>query len=123
MRAKLDENFGTRGFQLLSDRGWDVATVAGEELCSVSDRTLIEVCRAEDRALISFDTDFANTLLFPSRRYRGIVVLRLPSPQSLQAIEDALVRVADLAATRSVVGRLWIVSAARIREYDSESVT
>jgi predicted nuclease of predicted toxin-antitoxin system len=117
VRAKLDENFGTRGLQLLSERGWDVATVAGQELCSVSDPTLIEVCRVEDRALISFDTDFANTLLFPPGRYRGIVVLRLPEPMTLPAIGEALTRVANLAERRSVIGRLWIVSASRIREY------
>lgn len=119
MRVKLDENFGTRGFQLLVERGWDVATVDGEALSSTSDETLIEVCRSEDRALISLDTDFANTLLFPPARYRGIVVLRLPEPISLPAIEKALVRVADLAATRSLTGHLWIVSANRIREYVS----
>lgn len=119
MRVKLDENFGTRGFQLLDDRGWDVATVADEGLCSVSDPTLIEVCRAENRALISLDTDFANTLIFPPSRYRGIVVLRLPEPISLPAIENALSRVADLAESRSLTGRLWIVSSNRIREYVS----
>jgi predicted nuclease of predicted toxin-antitoxin system len=116
VRAKLDENFGTRGLQLLSERGWDVATVAGQELCPVSDPTLIEVCRVEDRALISFDTDFANTPAVAGR-YRGIVVLRLPEPMTLPAIGEALTRVANLAERRSVIGRLWIVSASRIREY------
>jgi ABC-type lipoprotein export system ATPase subunit len=44
--------------------GCDVSTVVAQELCSASDVTLIEVCRAEARGLISLDKDFANTLTF-----------------------------------------------------------
>ena len=88
-----------------------------QELSSVTDATLIEICRAEDRAIVSFDKDFADVVHFPPVRYRGIVVLRLPEPVTLPMILNALTRVADLAETRSVVGRLWIVSINRIREY------
>lgn len=98
-------------------RGWDVATVDGQGLSSVTDETLIEVCRVEDRAVVSFDKDFADVIRFPPARYRGIVVLRLPEPITLPMIMGALARVADLAETRSVIGRLWIVSLNRIREY------
>jgi predicted nuclease of predicted toxin-antitoxin system len=94
-----------------------VATVEEQALSSVTDATLIEVCRAEDRAVISFDKDFTDTVRFPPARYRGIVVLRLPEPMTLGMIESALIRVADLAEKRSVIGRLWIVSISRIREY------
>jgi hypothetical protein len=94
-----------------------VATVDGQELSSVTDETLIEICRVEDRALVSFDKDFADVLHFPPVRYRGIIVLRLPEPVTLPMILNALMRVADLAETRSVVARLWIVSIDRIREY------
>jgi len=107
---------------LLRGRGWDVATVDEQELSSVTDATLIEVCRAEDRAVVSFDKDFTDTIRFPPARYRGIVVLRLPEPVSLPMIERALTRVADLAETRSVTGRLWIVSTNRIREYSSSEL-
>lgn len=95
-----------------------MATVDGQELSSVTDETLIEVCRVEDRALVSLHKDFADVVHFPPVRYRGIIVLRLPEPVTLPMILDALTRVADLAETRSVVGRLWIVSINRIREYE-----
>jgi predicted nuclease of predicted toxin-antitoxin system len=110
-----------RGQLLLRGRGWDVATVDEQGLASVTDETLIEICRVEGRAVVSFDKDFTDVLRFPPARYRGIVVLRLPEPITLPMIENALMRVADLAATRSVIGRLWIVSVNRIREYDPES--
>ena len=96
-----------------------MATVDGQELSSVTDETLIEICRVEDRALISFDNDFADVVQFPPLRYRGIIVLRLPEPVTLPMILNALMRVAGLAETRSVIGRLWIASINRIREYEA----
>ena len=103
---------------MLRGRGWDVATVDRQKLSSVADETLIEICRVEDRVLVSLDKDFADVLRFPPSRYRGIIVLRLPEPVTLPMILNALTRVADLAVTRSMAGRLWIVSIDRIREYD-----
>ena len=95
-----------------------MATVDAQDLSSVTDETLIEICRVEDRAVVSFDKDFADVIRFSPARYRGIIVLRLPEPVTLPMILNALTRVADLAETRSVVGRLWIVSINRIREYE-----
>ena len=74
MKAKLDENLGTRGAQLLDAHGWDVSTVAAQELCSAADATLAEICRIEERVLVTLDTDFANTLRFRPSKYSGLVV-------------------------------------------------
>jgi len=47
-----------------------------------SDSVLIEVCRAEERCLVTLDLDFSHILNLPSSRYAGIAVLRLPEPVS-----------------------------------------
>jgi Domain of unknown function (DUF5615) len=87
LRAKLDENFGVRGEALLHGRGWDVATVDGQELSSVTDETLIEICRVENRAVVSFDKDFADVVHFPPVRYRGII--RAAASGAGDATEDS----------------------------------
>ena len=102
---------------MLRDGGCDVSTVVAEQLCSASDITLIEVCRAESRVLVSLDKDFSNTLQFRPSRYSGIVVLRLPEPRCRASIEDALRRLLDLSRSGGPTGKLWIVDGTRIREF------
>ena len=102
---------------MLRDGGCEVATVLEQGLCSSSDADLIEVCRDENRVLISLDTDFASILRFPPHRYAGIVVLRLPEPTNVAAIEDALRRLLAASSGIALDGKLWVVDHQRIREY------
>jgi len=99
----------------------DDARAHSSRCLSAADATLIEVCRAEARVLISLDKDFANTLRFRPSRYTGIVILRLPEPRRREDIDDALHRVLTLSRTRSPVGKLWLVDSLRIREFAEES--
>lgn len=116
MRLKLDENLGARSARILQDGGCDVSTIHEQALGSASDDTVIEVCRVEERVLITLDKDFAQVLRYPPARYPGIVVLRLPEPVTLLAIHDALRRLVAAARDTDLAGRLWIIDAWRIRQ-------
>jgi predicted nuclease of predicted toxin-antitoxin system len=69
MKFKLDENIGLRGLRILTVAGHDVATVHGQSLDGAEDRKLIDVCKEEQRALVTLDLDFANPLVFEPHRY------------------------------------------------------
>jgi len=72
----------------------------------------------ESRVLVSLDKDFSSILRFPPARYAGIVVLRLSEPLAPAAIEDALRRLLIALAGKDLTGRLWIIDARRIREFE-----
>ena len=71
MKFKLDENFGKRTQTQFEEAGHDVQTVQSESLQGTSDRNLYEVCRAEQRCLITLDLDFADVTRFPPETTGG----------------------------------------------------
>jgi len=120
IRIKLDENLGNRGAAMFRDAGYDVATVFQQGLTSTADRALIDVCRTEDRCLVTLDLDFSNPLLFNPAEFAGIAVLR---PTARPTAEDLLRTVGVLIAGLSrsdIRGKLWTVERGRIREYSPE---
>lgn len=115
MRFKLDENLGSRTLDRFMARGHDVETVVQEGLSGASDSALYEVCRKEQRCIVTLDLDFSDVTRFPPDAAAGIAVLRLPkgaSPVMLVGLVDRLLRGAAL---DPVHGRLWIVESTRIR--------
>lgn len=94
--------------------GHEAHSVVEQALGGRPDEHVLEVCQRENRALITFDLDFANIVAYPPDNFSGIVVLRL-NDQSHPAAVSAVQRVLDLVPNEPLVGKLWIVEEHRIR--------
>ena len=117
MKVKLDENLGAMGAVLLKAAGFDVATVADQNLLATPEADLARKCAAEERCLVTLDKDFSDPLRYPPSQYAGIIVVRLPGRFRLPLVERALALVVDASKQTDVRGRLWIAEVDRIREY------
>ena len=121
MKFKLDENFGSRTQHLFQAYGHDVQTVRMQGLQGSSDVHLFEVCRVEQRCLVTLDLDFADVLHFPPSLTNGIVVIRLPRNPSLALLEQLVHQFLQTLSHMSLERRLWIVEPSRIRVHESET--
>ncbi len=62
MRFLVDENLSPKLASLLQNDGHDVVHVRNIGLASSTDQTVIDTARAEDRVLVSADSDFGTLL-------------------------------------------------------------
>jgi hypothetical protein len=73
-----------------------------------------DVCRAEGRAVLTLDLDFADIRVYPPSDYAGIIVLR-PSVQTITNIRRLVGQVIALLPTEPLAGHLWIVDEGQVR--------
>jgi hypothetical protein len=92
-----------------------------KDLASCSDRTILEVCRLEHRCVLTSDLDFSNPIVYPTHKYAGIAVFRLPDPFQLAHLSEAIKTFASAVTTRSPAGKLWTVEVNRVREYEGDA--
>ena len=121
MRLKLDENLDEVCADLFRKAGHDVTTVPSQKLWSRPDREIAEICRAEDRSLITLDLDFANPLIFEPSRYPGIAVLRLPAKATAARIYQLVQTLIGEFNRAPFKGNLWVVRTGRIRIFGGKT--
>jgi predicted nuclease of predicted toxin-antitoxin system len=114
VKFKLDENLSPALASMFAAAGHDAHSVIEQALGGQPDDHVLDVCNRENRALISFDLDFANIIAYPPANFHGIVVLRLSSQAHLHA-EAAVQRILAQLPAEEIPGRLWIVEEHRIR--------
>jgi predicted nuclease of predicted toxin-antitoxin system len=85
-----------------------------EKLSGAGDSALSELCRAEDRVLMTLDLDFANVQAYPPKSHPGIVVFRSKS-QDKPTLVALLKRLVPALLQLSPKHQLWIVEPDRIR--------
>lgn len=118
MRLKLDENLGLRHRDRLRRAGHDVDTVHEEQLSGASDLRVLDAAVDAQRVLVTLDVDFANPFRFPPERTAGIAVLRVHDRPGSNDIDLVVDRLVQALARHDMRGRLWVVRADRIRQYE-----
>lgn len=114
MKFKFDENLPSDLGAVLRRRGHDAHSVFEENLSGAPDSSIAEVCRDEQRILITLDLDFAHIKNYPPQEHHGIIVLRL-SRQDRNTVLAIIPRVLMLLQTETIFQRLWIVDDHRTR--------
>ncbi|HEX8817533.1 MAG TPA: DUF5615 family PIN-like protein [Terriglobales bacterium] len=80
MRIKLDENLPVRLAAILTNLRHDVHTIVEENLSGKSDLEVWQAAQREERFLITQDLDFSDVRRFAPGTHRGILLVRLHSP-------------------------------------------
>jgi predicted nuclease of predicted toxin-antitoxin system len=60
LKFKIDENLPSEFAAILTEAGFQAATVGEQALSGAADAALLDRCRAESRVLVTLDLDFAN---------------------------------------------------------------
>jgi len=115
---KIDENLPRDVAELLRTHGYDAATVHEQALVGRPDPVIAQVCKAEDRALVTLDLDFANIRAYPPAEHPGIVVLRA-NHHDKQTVLALISRIVKVLANERLRGALWIVEPDRVRIWRS----
>ena len=111
---------GRSALEVLIQAGHDAETVLQEGLSGTDDEDLFRICQLEERALVTLDHNFGQTLRFPPKSSFGIAVLELPRRLNPQSVIARLKELLVLLDRRRIYGELWIVEPGRVRIHDPD---
>jgi hypothetical protein len=114
MKFKLDENLPSEIIDDLVGAGHEADTVIDEGYVGAADIHLVDVCRAEERILLTMDKGIANIRAFPKHTHAGIVLFR-PATQGRGATLAFVRRHLPALLASELKLRLIVVTEAGIR--------
>ena len=120
MKFKVDENLPKEVAELLTQAAHDAVTVNDEGLQGTLDTKLAQICRTEERVLVTLDMGFADIRSYPPQSLPGLIVLRLAKLDKTTVL-DTLRRTIPLVGQEPLAQHLWIVEETRIRIRGSEA--
>lgn len=114
MQFKIDENLPVEISEILLNAGHDAKTVNDQQLKGTKDAVLVDICKNENRALITLDTDFSDIRTYPPQEFSGIIVLRVGS-QAKQHVIKVFQRIIPIFDREPLNKHLWIVEETKVR--------
>ena len=110
MRFVVDENFPRKIINKLIREGCDVFIPPP----TIDDLEIGKIAKRQNRIILTLDKDFANTMIFPSREYPGIIRIRIhpPTPDNImKPLEELLNKYTQ----RDFSRRLFVVEEKGVR--------
>ncbi len=114
MRFKIDENLPVEFVEMLRGAQHDAKSVLDEGLGGAPDARVAEACRAERRAIVTLDLDFADIRAYPPQEQAGVIVLRVED-QRKRRLLTVFEKVVAMLETEVLAGRLWLVDERGVR--------
>jgi predicted nuclease of predicted toxin-antitoxin system len=114
VKLLLDENLSPAQAARLRRIGYDAVAVLDVGLGGADDVVVRQCALAEQRTLVTIDSDFSHILRFPPENTPGVIWLR-PWPPTETMIQTMLDGVLHQLADFSVAGKLVVVEPGRIR--------
>src|SRR4051794_35502672 len=114
MKFKTDENLPREVAEVLIQAGHDALRADEQGLAGEPDPGIAAVCRVEERAIVTLDTDFMDVRRYPPQDYAGILLLR-PHRQTVPRILQLTRKFVGLLASEPLRGKLWILDEGRVR--------
>jgi predicted nuclease of predicted toxin-antitoxin system len=99
---------------ILCEQGLDAVSVVEQSLSGAADELVADVCKSEQRVLVTLDLDFADIRTYPPEEYSGIIVLR-PKEQTISMIVVLTKRIVRLLESLSPDGQLWVLDEFHLR--------
>ncbi len=114
MQFKIDENLPIEIAELLTNAGHNAKTVNEQQLQGAKDPVLIDVCKSENRVLVTLDTDFSDIRAYPPQEFSGIIVLRVGS-QAKQHVIKVFQSILPIIQREPLTQHLWIMEETKVR--------
>ena len=114
MKFLADHNIAKSTIQTLIDLGYDIKTLRYFGLQAATDDEVIDFAKKKDRILITFDQDFADIIVYPPRKYSGIIVIKIPS-ELPRAVNSTLKRFLMMPGLPKLGRKLIILEPTRFR--------
>lgn len=115
MRLLIDQNLATRVAVLLRDAGHDAVHVSERGMSRADDDQVLALAVAEERVLVSEDTDFGALLARSRSPLPSLVLLRSADRLTTQARAELLIATIGRVEAELGTGAIVVVGRSRVR--------